>query len=217
MRRITKGNNTNQNETNRRKAFSRYHTTYVTIFYHWPMSRLNSQLIITCCDNVVTIRCALDSWYIQLPPESAGSDSQYSRLQWEVIWMWSNSLWISIKMKRERKKLADSSPLCHMNTANRSTPEFISSRHSGNNLYNTVSNCDIIICTAWNLFSALYKNISLLSSLNTSQLLLLLLLLTRHCAKPNWNLVCDSTNPLFQIWASSKRTWNWNRLISESD
>lgn len=170
MRRITKGNNTNQNETNRRKAFSRYHTTYVTIFYHWPMSRLNSQLIITCCDNVVTIRCALDSWYIQLPPESAGSDSQYSRLQWEVIWMWSNSLWISIKLKRERKKFADSSPLCHMNTANRSTPEFIPSRHSRNNLYNTVSNCDIIICTAWNLFSALYKNISLLSSLNASNI-----------------------------------------------
>lgn len=64
MSSITKGNNTNQNETNRRKAFSRYHTTYVTIFHHWPMSRLNSQLIITCCDNVVTIRCALDSWYI---------------------------------------------------------------------------------------------------------------------------------------------------------
>lgn len=199
MRRITKGNNTNQNETNRRKAFSRYHTTYVTIFHHWPMSRLNSQLIITCCDNVVTIRCALDSWYIQLPPESAGSDSQYS-----------------IKMKRERKKFADSSPLCHMNTANRSTPEFIPSRHSGNNLYKTVSNCDIIICTAWNLFSALYKNLSSFFPA-ASQLLLLLLLLTRHCAKPNWNLVCDSTNPLFQIWASSKRTWNWNRLISESD
>lgn len=104
----------------------------------------------------------------------------------------------------------------HMNTANRSTPEFIPSRHSENNLYKTVSNCDIIICTAGNLFSALYKNLSLLSSLNASQLLLLLLL-TRHCAKPNWNLVCDSTNPLFQIWASSKRTWNWNRLISESD